>query len=48
MRISSQEVLRFLPSWAYFVLLKNAMSLEGNENIQTNNVTAAENSAING
>ncbi len=48
MRISSQEVLRFLPSWAYFILLKNAMSLEGNENIQTNKVTAAENSTING
>ena len=48
MRISSQEVLRFLPSSVYFILLKNAMSLEGNENIQTNKVTAAEKSAING
>jgi hypothetical protein len=32
----------------YFILLKNAMSLDGNENIQTSKVTAAEKSAING
>jgi hypothetical protein len=38
----------FLLHWAYLILLKNAISLEGNEKIHTNKVTAAENMAING
>jgi hypothetical protein len=32
----------------YFILLKNAISLDGNENTHTKTVTAAEKSAING